>query len=106
MNKVKKLDDSSFERAVALSDKLTIIAGINENCNVCEQLKSMLEKFATDIQPVDYYIITVPENNNFFEKFSVYSVPAILFFKNGQKLSEVVGLYPEDTLKMKIKSLI
>ncbi len=107
MSKINQLNDSSFERAVVSSDnKLTIIAGINENCNVCEKLTAMLEEFEESLQPVNYYTITVPENNKFFEKFSVYSVPAVFFFKNGEKVSEVVGLYPKETLKMKIESLI
>jgi len=39
-------------------------------------------------------------------KFGIMSIPTLMFFKNGEKVDQVIGAVPEATIKPKIEALL
>jgi len=104
--KLKELNDNTFFETVKNSEKLVVVDCYSPRCAPCKVLEPIMEKFADEFKDADFYRIDVVENYKVMKEFGIFSVPCILFFKNGQLLSEVIGLYPENTLKLKIKAML
>ena len=54
----------------------------------------------TDIK---FYKLNVDENQATSAKYGVRSIPTILAFENGEKVSEIIGAMPEDILRERIE---
>ncbi len=104
--KVKELNDETFFEVVKNSEKLVIVDCYSPKCAPCKVLEPIMEKFAEEFPQADFYRIDVVENYKVMKEFGIFSVPCILFFKDGQLQSEVIGLYPEETLRLKIKAML
>ncbi len=106
MSELKTLTDNTFFETVKSSDKLVIVDCYSPKCAPCEVLAPIMEKFAKEFPEAEFYKIDVVENYKVMKEFGIFSVPCILFFKNGKLQSEVIGLYPEETLRLKIKAML
>ncbi len=104
--KLKELNDETFFETVKNSEKLVIVDCYSPKCAPCEVLAPIMEKFAEEFPQADFYKIDVVENYKVMKEFGIFSVPCILFFKDGQLQSEVIGLYPENTLRLKIQAML
>ncbi len=104
--KVKELNDETFFETVKNSEKLVIVDCYSPKCAPCKVLEPIMEKFSEEFPQADFYRIDVVENYKVMKEFGIFSVPCILFFKDGQLQSEVIGLYPEETLRLKIKAML
>ncbi|NLO04186.1 MAG: thioredoxin, partial [candidate division WS1 bacterium] len=49
--------------------------------------------------------INVDDSPDLASKYGVRSIPALLFFKNGELVDQFVGVQSEDALKQKLDSL-
>lgn len=50
--------------------------------------------------------LNVDDNPDIAEKYSVMSIPTLIFFKDGAVQSQSVGLIPKNTLQEKIDSIV
>ncbi len=104
--KVKELNDETFFKVIKEGEKLKVIDCYSPRCAPCKVLEPVMEKFVDEFPDVEFYRIDVVENYKVMKEFGIFSVPCILFFKKGQLQSEVIGLYPEETLRLKIKAML
>jgi thioredoxin 1 len=60
-------------------------------------ISPMFEKFAAEA-PADkiaFYKVDVDEQDQISQEVGIKAMPTFVFFKNGQKLNEVVGAIPQ-----------
>jgi thioredoxin 1 len=50
--------------------------------------------------------LNTDENPDVASKYKIMGIPTVMFFKDGQKVDQVVGAVPKTQLKAKIDSLI
>lgn len=77
-------------------------------CGPCIALSPVVEKLADEYDS-DRIIIgkyNTDEQNELCTEFRVMSLPAILFFKNGEMVSRLAGLQKEETLRARIDELL
>lgn len=60
-------------------------------CAPCKTLLPVLEKIASIQKNVKFLKVDIDESPDFASKFSVSSVPTLLFFKGGELVDRVVG---------------
>ena len=66
----------------------------------------VVEKLAEQFQgKVKFCKLNVDENQQTAAKYSVMSIPTLLFFKDGQVADTVIGAVPEQVLKPRIDAL-
>ncbi len=104
--KPEELNDDNFFKVVKEGNRLKVIDCYSPRCAPCKALEPVMEKFVDEFPEVEFYRIDVVENYKVMKEFGIFSVPCLLFFKNGQLQSEVIGLYPEETLRLKIKAML
>jgi thioredoxin 1 len=76
-------------------------------CGPCKRIAPIIEDLAKEYGGnVAFAKLNTDDNQQTAMKHGIMSIPTLLMFKNGQKVDQLVGLVPKDSLKAKIdKSL-
>lgn len=75
-------------------------------CPPCKLLAPVLEKMSQEIKEIKFGKINTDENPEIAEEFQIRSIPNILIFKNGKLIDQIIGFYPEQSLKKKLKGYL
>jgi len=104
---VADISDQNFESEVIKSTVPVLVDLWAPWCGPCRMVHPVIEKLAKDYDgKVKFYKLNVDENQQTAARYSVMSIPTLLFFKNGEGADTVVGAVPEQVLKPKIDALL
>ena len=104
---VVDISDQNFETEVIKSNLPVVIDLWAPWCGPCRMVGPVVEKLAEQYDgKVKFCKLNVDENQQTAVKYSVMSIPTLLFFKNGSVADTVVGAVPEQVLKPRIDALI
>ncbi|CAO3630254.1 unnamed protein product [Mucor hiemalis] len=81
---------AEFEQLIA-QDKLVIVDFHATWCGPCKLIAPKLDKFAADYSDAVFAKVDVDEVPDVAAKYEVRAMPTIMYFRNGQKIAEVVG---------------
>jgi thioredoxin 1 len=71
-------------------------------CGPCKRIAPILEELAKEYEGnVAIGKLNTDENQRTAMSYGIMSIPTLLVFKNGQRVDQIVGLAPKDTLKSK-----
>lgn len=100
------ITDSNFEKII---DKypLVVIDFFAEWCSACKPMKPLIERLAKKYsEEVVFGKLNVDENPMIPEKYSVSSIPTLLFMKDGTPVEKTVGLTPQEKLEEKLRKYL
>lgn len=95
-NKKMNFDSETYEG-------LTLLIFSAEWCGPCKIIMALVEDLKKETDNI--YIVNVDENPLIVEKYSVKSVPTILFFKDKKLVETLVGYRNRNELMEKIQFL-
>ena len=99
--------DATFEDEVTKAIVPVIIDMWAPWCGPCRMVEPILKKLSDKYDGrVKFCRLNVDENQIIPSKYSVRSIPNMLFIKNGKVLDTAVGALPENSLQRKVESLI
>ncbi len=90
--------ESSFEYdVIAYSQNKPVVVDFWADwCKPCKTLSPLLEKMAEEAQgEFRLALVDVDANPNLALRFSVHSIPTVMAFSQGKKVSDFTGLIPE-----------
>ena len=103
---VADISDQNFETEVIKSNLPVVVDLWAPWCGPCRMVGPVVEKLAEQYQgKVKFCKLNVDENQQTAAKYSVMSIPTLLFFKDGQVADTVIGAVPEQVLKPRIDAL-
>jgi len=105
---IKIVTESDFEyEVIAYSKQIPVIVDFwAEWCRPCKTLTPILEKITEEAQgSFRLAKVNVDDNPNLALQFSVRSIPNVKAFRDGQVVSEFLGLQPEPRVKEFIRNL-
>ena len=71
-------------------------------CGPCKRIAPILEELAREYDgKVAIGKLNTDENQRTAMSYGIMSIPTLLIFKDGQRVDQVVGLMPKDSLKGK-----
>lgn len=94
---IKELDTKSFKEAIA-SSEYAVIDCYGDFCFACELLAPVFDGLAGKMPGVDFYRINLSQNFDLAEEMSIFSFPTILFYRNGELITSVIGSVEEGEL--------
>ena len=96
----KPVTDQSFATDVLKADGPVLVDFWAEWCGPCKRLGPTIDALATDYAgKVTIGKLNVDDNPNTAFKFQIRGIPAMLVFKGGQVVEQIVGLTPKEELK-------
>jgi len=76
-------------------------------CGPCRMIAPTIEELAKDYAgKIKVGKLNTDENADIASRFKIMGIPTIIFFKDGQKVDQIVGAVPKPQLKSKIDTLL
>jgi thioredoxin len=102
---VSSVGADDFDREVLQSDKLTIVDFWAEWCGPCKMIAPLLDEIARELpEKVKIMKVNVDSEQQLAQKFGIYNIPTLLFFKGGAVKETVVGTAAKKVLVEKINA--
>ena len=102
-----ELDKSNYDETVKSTEELLVIDFWGTTCVPCMALKPIIEGYEKEFEGRAVFAgVNIQGNRRLAMRENVMGLPTILFFKNGEKIDELVVNFTPPQLKKKIEELI
>ena len=99
---VIEIKDNELESIVNNNSKV-VIDCYAPWCGPCKMLSPIIDELAGEVNDTKFYKINIDENEEVTEKYSIMSIPTILYFKDKELKQQIVGFKTKEELKEIIK---
>ena len=101
----KEFNDANFQSEVLTSTKLSVVDFWAEWCGPCRAIGPIIEDLSKEYDgKVNVGKVNVDNNPQISMNYGITSIPAILFFKNGQVVDKIVGAQPKGNFVKRIEA--
>ena len=98
-----EITDSNFDEVVLQSDKPVLVDFWAEWCGPCRMVGPIVDELASEYDGKAVVgKVNVDNNPDISVKYGIRSIPALLFFKNGQVVDQQLGAVPKTVLADKL----
>ena len=99
--------DDSFDSEVLKSDQPVLLDFWAEWCGPCKALAPILDELATEYSSkLKVVKMNVDESPGTPQRYSIRSIPTLIFFKDGQVVEQLVGNQPRNSIKGIIEKVL
>jgi thioredoxin 1 len=100
------LDESNFDQEVTKSAQPVLVDFWAEWCGPCKMISPLIDEIAREkAGQVKVGKVNVDENQSLSMRYNVRAIPALLFFKNGTVVDQVVGMTSKKDLVSRLDAL-
>jgi len=102
-----ELTTANWDDEVLKTKGLVVIDFWAAWCGPCRMISPTVEELAKEYgEKVKVGKLNTDENSEIASRYKIMGIPTIMFFKDGVKLDQIVGVVPKQQLKAKIDSFL
>ena len=102
-----EVTQSSFQIEVLESSIVVLVDFFADWCGPCKILAPVLEELAQEYSgKVKVVSLDVDKNPDITTKYGIRGIPALVFFKGGKPVDQIVGAAPKGAIAKKMSSII
>lgn len=103
MSNTIEFTDSNFSDEVESNDKPVLVDFWAEWCGPCRMVGPVVEELAGEYEgKAKVGKVNVDNNPEVSVKYGIRSIPALLIFKNGEVVDQIVGAVPKAQIKKQL----
>lgn len=100
----KTVTDATFEQDVLKAEGPVLVDFWAPWCGPCRMVAPVLDQIGDELEgKLTIAKVNVDENQAVSGSFGIMSIPALLLFKDGQVVEEIIGFQPKPRLMTKIQ---
>ena len=104
---IVEVTTSSWDQEVLKAEGLVLVDFWAVWCGPCRMIAPTVEEIAKEYAgKLKVCKLNTDENSDIASKYKIMGIPTLMFFKDGDKVDQVVGAVPKPQLKAKIDQLI
>lgn len=101
---ILSLNKDNFKKEVLESDLPVLVDFYADWCPPCQALHPILEEISEKYkEKIKFTRLNVGEFGKIAEEYEIYSIPTLIFFKNGKEIERIVGLISKKDLEKKLE---
>ncbi|MDX9714602.1 MAG: thioredoxin [Dissulfurispiraceae bacterium] len=102
-----QVNTANWDSEVLQANELVMVDFWAVWCGPCKMIAPTVEELAKEyVGRVKVCKLDTDESPEVAGRYKIMGIPTIMFFKQGQKVDQVVGAVPKTQLKSKIDSLL
>lgn len=92
---IRRINDENFINEVLKSVGLVIVDFSANWCGPCQMLAPVLENISNRNENIKIVRVDIDDSPKVSQRYSIRSIPMLMFFKDGKIVDEIVGFVPE-----------
>ena len=101
------VDESSFEAEVLNAEKPVLVDFWAPWCSPCRLVSPVVESFGeSHTEKVAVAKVNTDENQQLAMRYSIFSIPTMILFKNGAEAARLVGYMPQEAMEERLSRFL
>lgn len=106
MGELTSVTNETFEAEVLKSDKAVVVDFWAEWCGPCKALAPILEEISAEVQANAKVVkVNVDQAGELAQQYGIRGIPTLIFFKDGEVKSTLVGNQPKAEILKNINDI-
>ncbi len=98
-------NSTNFDQEVLNSSEPVLVDFWAPWCGPCKMLGPIVEDLAKEMKGVKIGKVNLDDHPEIAQRYSVMSLPTLLFFKAGKVMDQMIGVQPKGEIQSKLEEL-
>ncbi len=101
------VDETTFEAEVLSSDKPVLVDFWAPWCGPCRLVSPVVESVGdAHAAKINVAKVNTDENQQLAMRYSIFSIPTLILFKDGREAARLVGYMPQDAMEARLAQFL